>query len=105
MKDSMWKIDPVAGVQFRDPRDPDQGVLDFGAVEPDLASLIRQLKPLLRAAPQGLTVEELRDFTLFETAFRPPHTTAVVRTLLERGELGRDPEKGQLSGKVRVRLT
>lgn len=105
MKESMWKIDPARGIQFRDTTDANQGVLDFGKLDPDLSPIERRLKDrLIEAAPNALTVEELRDFALFETGFRPPHATRAVRTMLAAGELSRDPEKGQLSGKIRICL-
>jgi three-Cys-motif partner protein len=105
MKEAMWRTDPVGGIRFRDPSDPDQGILDFGVPEPDLTPLVHRLRALLTAqAPQELTVEELRDFALFKTAFRAPHATTAVRRMLHAGELRRSPEHGQLSRKVRVRL-
>ncbi len=105
MKQSMWKVDPVSGIRFRDPTDPHQGVLDLGKPDPGLTSLTQRLRTRLEGtASRELTVGELRNFALFETAFRPVHATAAVRRMLEAGELRRDPEKGQLSGTVRVRL-
>jgi hypothetical protein len=105
MKESMWKIDPARGIQFRDTTDANQGVLDFGKLDPDLSPLERRLRDrLIQAAPKVLTVEELRDFALFETGFRPPHVTRAVKTMLAAGKLSRDPEKGQLSGKIRIAL-
>jgi three-Cys-motif partner protein len=105
MKAAMWKIDPVTGIQFRDPRDPNQGVLDFGQSEPDLSSLARRLEERVSSvAPNGLTLDELRDFALFETAFRKPHATTAVRKLLAEQRLRRNPEAGQLSGRIRLSL-
>lgn len=105
MKDSMWRTDPVKGVQFRDPRDPNQGVLDFGKPEPDISPLIRMLTNELANNPTGgKTVGELKDFVLFSTGFRPPHATTAIRRMIERGDLVRDPAKGQLTKAVRVTL-
>ena len=105
MKDSMWKTDPVRGVQFRDPRDPNQGVLDFGSPDPDISPLIRMLTDELASGPSvGQTVGELKDFTLFNTGFRPPHTSTAVRRMIERGNLVRDPVKGRLTKAVQVTL-
>jgi hypothetical protein len=71
MKDSMWKIDPVRGIQFRDPRDPNQGVLDFGNLEPDMSPLIKMLTTELARDPGvSRSVEELKDFALFQTGGR-----------------------------------
>jgi hypothetical protein len=32
MKEAMWKVDPVQGVHYRDPRNPNQGTLDFNVL-------------------------------------------------------------------------
>lgn len=104
MKYSMWRTDPVTGIQFRDPRDPDQGVLDFGEPEPDISPLIRMLTNELRRSRDGQTVEELKDFALFCTGFRPPHVTMAVQEMIERGLLMREPVKGRLTKTVRVTL-
>ncbi len=104
MKYSMWRTDPVTGIQFRDPRDPNQGVLDFGRPEPDVSPLIRMLTNELRQRSGGLTVEELKDFALFNTGFRPPHVTTAVQHMLDRDGLVREPLKGRLTKTVRVSL-
>ena len=105
MKESMWKIDPVRGIRFRDPSDPEQGVLDLGQSQPDLSPLKRQLRKLLAGnQPNGLTLEELRQYALRQTAFRPPHATRAVRQMIAAGDLRRDPVAGQLSGSVRLGL-
>jgi len=105
MKDSMWRTDPVTGVRFRDPRDPDQGVLDFGRPEPDVSPLIRMLTNELANDPSASqTVGELKNFALFSTGFRPPHASTAIRRMIEREELVRDPAKGQLTKDVRVTL-
>lgn len=104
MKESMWKTDAVTGIQFRDPRDPKQGVLDFGEAEPDISPLIRMIELELQQHPNGQTVEELKDFALFETAFRPPHVTGALNKMLEEGAIARMPAKGQLTKAVRVTL-
>lgn len=105
MKDSMWKIDPARGIQFRDTTDANQGVLDFGKLDPDLSALERRLKGRLsEVAPKALTADELRDFALLETGFRSPHATRAIRTMLDAGELSRNPKKGQLSGKISISL-
>jgi hypothetical protein len=104
MKESMWRTDPVTGVQFRDPRDPNQGVLDFGKPEPDLTPLMRMLTQELRHTPSGQTIDELRDFALFNTGFRPPHATKAARLMIDQGDLTRDPSRGRLTGTVLVSL-
>lgn len=105
MKDSMWKTDPVRGIQFRDPRDPEQGVLELGTPNPDLTPLVRHLRRRIEAANHApVTLEELQKFTLLETAFRPPHATQVVRQMLAAGQLDRRPQSGQLSKPVKLLL-
>ncbi|HHN74131.1 MAG TPA: three-Cys-motif partner protein TcmP [Acidobacteria bacterium] len=104
MKDSMWKTDPVKGIQFRDPRDPNQGILDLGVLDPDISPLLRLLTDKLRRHPQGLRVEELKDFALFNTGYRPPHVTKALQRLIERGQVDRTPSKGRLTKTVQVTL-
>ena len=103
MKESMWKTDPVNGTQFRDPRDPNQGILDFGKPAPNLTPLIRLLTDYIKETDhKAVTLDELKQFTLFETAFRPPHTKQAVKQMLEERQLQRNPESGNLSGITEV---
>jgi three-Cys-motif partner protein len=103
MKEAMWKIDPVGGVQFRDPRDPNQGVLDLGIPDPDISPLVRIFNAKLASNLNAShTVEELKDFALFNTGFRPPHATKAIQQMIERGDAMRSPAKGQLTKKVRI---
>ena len=101
MKDAMWKVDPVHGLRFRDPRDPLQSA--FAIDDADLFPLLRSLRERLAdRAPQS--VKTLRDFTLLETAYRPPHATTALRTLRDRSELELNPP-GKLTAATSVRLT
>ena len=50
MKEAMWEVDPVAGVRYRDPRDPEQQMLDI-EVEPQTAALERLIALVLQ--PRG----------------------------------------------------
>jgi len=86
MKEAMWKVDEVSGYRFRDPRDPGQGLLDFGDPEPDLAPLRRQMLRLLEDG-KSRSKKELRHFALHETIYRPPHATAALAELIERGDI------------------
>ncbi|MBA3362457.1 MAG: three-Cys-motif partner protein TcmP [Acidimicrobiia bacterium] len=105
MKDSMWRTDPVQGLSFRDPRDPNQGILDFGNPEPDLSPLVAILSTRLESAGVGgLTIGELKDFAVLSTGFRAPHVTRAVQVILGRGTATRDPIRGQLTKQVRIRL-
>jgi len=94
MKDAMWSVDPVHGVRYRDPRDPDQMSLDIEAV-PDAAPLARMLADRLKAGPQ--TLDELRHWTNLDTIYTQTQVKATVRSLLNAGRLHRPPH-GQLNG-------
>jgi hypothetical protein len=65
MKSAMWKLDPVAGVSFRDSTQPGQGVMFED--EPDFGPLLAALKE--RFGKDVFSVEEAEDFTLFETPY------------------------------------
>lgn len=101
MKDAIWKVDPIRGVNYRDPRDPDQLLLEF-SLDPDTRPLRRAL--LEELAKGERTLEQLKEFALLETVYRPPHVTPVIKYLLERGKIERDPARGQLSGDKVIRL-
>lgn len=94
MKNAMWAIDPVGGVRFRDPRDPDQGLLGF-AIDPDLGPLSRSLLAELSQGPR--TLAGLKDHALVETVYRPPHARTIVQKLLRQGTLQRIPSRGHLT--------
>jgi three-Cys-motif partner protein len=100
MKNAMWTVDPVGGVRFRDPRDPDQGVFDFTA-DPDLGPLSRSLLAELDHRP--MTLAELKDHALVETVYRAPHARTVVQRLLKQGAVQRDPVRGPLSDATVIR--
>lgn len=94
MKDAMWKVDPAYGVRYRDPRDPNQMTLDIEP-EPDTAPLGRMLGEAVASGPK--TLDELRDYALFETVYRPAQVRGVVQELLRVGHLTRS-DGGQLRG-------
>lgn len=102
MKDAMWKVDPIRGFRFRDPRDPRQGMLDLSmSWQPDLGPLRAEiLDYLLRAG--RVTVEEVRLFALEETSYKEVHAVTALRDLIDDKYVGRDPEKGQLHKAVEV---
>lgn len=82
MKDAMWKVDPVHGIQFRDPRDPDQLAFEIN-LDPNTAPLRRSL--LTELAKGDRTVQQLRDHALFETVYRAEHVSSVLRELRDQG--------------------
>lgn len=102
MKDSLWEVDRASGVGFRDPRDEQAEAL-FDLDEPQLAPLARLIEQKLQDGRQ-LRVEELRQFALFETVYRPEHVIAALRPLVDRGTLHVD-DGGALRRASFVRLT
>jgi hypothetical protein len=97
----MWAVDPVGGVRFRDPSDPDQGLLDF-TLDADLGPLTRSR---LAELGHGLrTLADLKDHTLVETVYRPAHARKAVRKLLQQGAAERDPVRGHLTDATLIRL-
>ena len=79
----MWRVDPVSGAQFVDPRDPNQLALQITS-QPDLTSLKKRLTEVL--TEEGpTTLERLRQFTLFRTLFRETHTKTAVDEMVEEG--------------------
>ena len=92
MKDAMWKVDPVYGLRFRDPRDVNQ--LSFTIDQPDLTPLRDELERLLGDGKRHV-VEDLRRHTLLNTVYRPPHATQVLRDLRDGGRLQSDGGRRQ----------
>ncbi|MGH3321473.1 MAG: hypothetical protein ACRDQA_18625 [Nocardioidaceae bacterium] len=101
MKDAMWKVDPIYGVRYRDPRDPHQQLLDIA--DPDTGPLRRDLLAQLGGGPRS--VESLRDYASLETVYRREHVIPVVRGLLREAVLERTPPDGRLTKLSTVRLT
>ncbi|WP_240519647.1 three-Cys-motif partner protein TcmP [Amycolatopsis antarctica] len=103
MKDSAWEVDRVYGVGFRDPRDEQAETL-FELADPVLSPLGRLLIARLKhAAADGLRVETLRDFALFETVYRPQHVIQTLKNLRQEGLIESD-RRGLYRGSI-VRLT
>lgn len=102
MKDAMWKVDPIEGVRYRDPRDPVQELLEFD-FKPTTGDLRRMIEEKLRTGGPA-SIEQLRDFALFETVHRPEHVLPVLKQMFGKGRLDRTPGMGQLSKDVVVRL-
>jgi nucleotidyltransferase/DNA polymerase involved in DNA repair len=95
MKDAMWKVDPVEGVRYRDPRDPAQELFEL-EFEPTTGGLIEE--KLRTDGPA--TIDQLRGFPLLETVHRPEHVLPVLRQMLDQGLLHRSPASGQLARKL-----
>lgn len=101
-KDELWAVDRYAGVRYRDPAEPDAVPLEI-SYEPHTGPLRRALLARLAdGAPQ--TVNELREFALTRTLYRPADVNRALTPLLARGALAREPERGRLTGATLVRL-
>lgn len=94
MKDAMWAVDRVHGVRYRDPRDPDQMLLDIETV-PYAAPLARMI--VERLAAGGRTLEELRDWVNLSTVYKRGQVLGTVRDLIKAGRVAR-PAQGRLEG-------
>ena len=100
MKDSLWEVDPVLGVGFRDPRDEQHETL-FDFTDPHLEPLTRLLhRRIGQAQGDGLRVTRLRDFALYETVFRPQHVIRALEPLRQRGLIHTDAR-----GPIRIAST
>lgn len=87
MKEAMWDVDDVAGVGYRDPRDPDQQTLAI-ELEPQTAPLRRLLRDYLTAQPdRAATVVDLRAFAFYRTVYKESQVPPLVRQMVEEGEL------------------
>jgi three-Cys-motif partner protein len=98
MKDSMWRVDPISGTSFKDPRNPNQ--LELGFNEPNLTVLQKSLEEAL--CDGGRTVQELKE-EFFDTMYKTSHITKALEGLRAQGRLGQEP-KGRLIGTVQVWL-
>jgi hypothetical protein len=99
MKDAMWAVDPAYGVRYRDPRDPGQIMLDIEP-EPDTGALRRMLLEVL--ARTAKTLDQLREWALLETVYRPQQVRGVVQRMVKSQELLQDGV-GRLGGGTRLR--
>lgn len=77
MKESMWRADQQGQFEFSDATDPNQTLLFSSA--PDVGPLRRQLSAEL--AGQTLTVEQIDEFVLRETAYSSSHYKRVLKEL------------------------
>jgi hypothetical protein len=92
MKDSLWEVDPVYGVGFRDPRDEQSEAL-FDFTDPHLAPLGRLLlKEIQRRRDEWVRVFDLREFTLHQTAFRREHVIRALTPLRDQGLIQTDTQ-------------
>jgi three-Cys-motif partner protein len=89
MKEAMWEVDDIAGIGYRDPRDPNQETLVI-ELEPHTAPLKRLILDHLKYLPGNRSpIHELRKFALYNTVFKESQAMTVVRELVSSGLLVR----------------
>lgn len=104
MKEAMWEVDPIWGVQYRDPADPNQQLLDIEP-EPATEPLRRELAHYLGDRPEQIaTVSELRRFALFETVYKESQVRPALERMVDKGLVVGDGPEGhiRLGGSVRL---
>ncbi|WP_026311652.1 three-Cys-motif partner protein TcmP [Parafrankia elaeagni] len=89
MKDAMWKVDPLTGVRYRDPRDAGQQLLDL-KLGPETHPLQNAIIDLISTSGPT-TIAKLRRFALINTVFRPEHVGTALRELRKDGRLRQSP--------------
>lgn len=105
MKEAMWEVDPIQGVQYRDPADPDQQLLAV-ELEPHTEPLRRELVQYLRDSPENsASVGDLRRFALYRTVYKESQVKPVLDKLADMGLVVGDAAKGRVRLGGNVRLT
>lgn len=101
MKDALWKVDPVSGAGFRDPRGQLQGQQPLGLDwEPDLSPLRAMVSEWIADGAKSL--EHLRRRTFEDTVYKQAHASRVVGEMVREGLLGREPTGGRLVGTTMI---
>jgi hypothetical protein len=94
-KNELWAVDEFAEIRYRDPHDPDHGLVDI-SLTPQLLPLRREL--LAELTRQGRrTVADLQRHTLLQTIYRPADTIGALTSAAAAGVVTRVPEKGRLT--------
>ncbi|MCV7079580.1 three-Cys-motif partner protein TcmP [Mycobacterium szulgai] len=87
MKEAMWEVDDIAGIGYRDPRDPAQQTLAI-ELEPHTAPLRRLVVDHLNLLPGNRSpIHEIRKFALYNTVFKESQAMVVVREMVSSGLL------------------
>ncbi|MER5736970.1 three-Cys-motif partner protein TcmP [Streptomyces sp. NPDC002262] len=92
MKEAMWSVDRDHGVRYRDPKDSEQQQLAL-ELEPHTGPLRRILLEHIAAAPKGLTVAELKAFTLLETVYKPSQVTKLITDMRDAKAVTTTPRR------------
>ena len=100
MKDAMWRVDPVTGSRFRDPRDPNQMKFDLTESDPDLTLLRQQILALLESGPKSM--EDLQGYTLRETVYKRVHARKAVEALEADRKVACQPARKHADYMVRL---
>ncbi|GAA0555652.1 hypothetical protein GCM10010172_43030 [Paractinoplanes ferrugineus] len=100
-KEALWAVDEFAGVRYRDPGDPDRHLIDI-SLTPHPGPLRRELLAHLDRVGSA-TVTDLRTFALTETIYRAADATRVLHTLVDSGDVTREPSAGRLGGDVVIK--
>ena len=100
-KDALWAVDEYAGVRYRDPGDPEHGLLDI-SLAPHLGPLRRLLLDRVRAQGAG-TVAQLRQYTRTETVYRIADVAKALQSLATAGSVVRTPDHGRLTAETEIR--
>lgn len=102
MKEVIWEVDDVAGVGYRDPRDPDQETLAI-ELEPQTAPLRRLLRDFLAVQPgRRATVHGLRRFALYRTIYKESQVKPMVQQMVDANELLSSDAPLRFSSEVRA---
>ncbi|WP_460810030.1 three-Cys-motif partner protein TcmP [Microlunatus endophyticus] len=100
MKQSVWEVDKVQGIGFRDPKDEYEEAL-FDLTDPQLEPLERMLVTRLAGAGQ-IRVENLREWALFSTVYREQHVIPALTKLRNRGQVECDRTRIERAALVRL---
>ena len=102
MKEVIWEVDDVAGVGYRDPRDPNQETLAI-QLEPQTAPLRRLVRDLVAAQPdRRAAVHELREFAFYQTVYKESQVKPVLQQMVDAGELVSADATLRFSSEVRI---
>ena len=61
-------------------------------------------RPALRVERYQATLDQLRDYVLLHTIYKPAHTRDVVKALVQQRVVDRTPARGQINGATLVQL-
>ncbi len=106
IKEAMWKVDAAGGVAFSDFTEPSPSQGTLFMAEPNYVEL-RALVMDRFSAAQAVSIEEINDFVLIETAFRETHGRTVLREAEKAGAISvrRPPGKTRAYWNTGTRVT